>query len=451
MTDVDLLVAGAGGGLAGALRAADLGASVLLVDASEHFRRGNNTSMSTAMFPGAGSRWQRAEGIEDSPETFSADIMKKTKGSADRLMVKTLTEVSAELVEWMADAQGVELSLVTNFHYPGHSVDRCHTIEGRKGDRVLQHLLSRVDSHDSIEMLVPTKLVEIHTDGDDLVAHLEKPDGSREEVSATSILMATNGFGANKDMVARYLPEITSAVYHGSDASLGDALRIGESFGASGAYLDAYQGHAAIAVHGATLAGWATIMHGGIMVNTHGERFGNETCGYSEYAAMLAAQPGARGWLILDERVHQQCLAFRDYQETIESGALRQAESPEELAAVLGVDPAVLSRTLHTAGDSARGVVPDPFGRTFFEQPLSAPYVTIKVQPALFHTQGGLLVNHDAQVLDDNGVAVPGLFAAGGAAAGISGHGADGYLAGNGLLSAFGLSYLAGQAAARSI
>mgnify|MGYP000226749667 CR=1 FL=1 len=140
MTDVDLLVAGAGGGLAGALRAADLGASVLLVDASEHFRRGNNTSMSTAMFPGAGSRWQRAEGIEDSPETFSADIMKKTKGSADRLMVKTLTEVSAELVEWMADAQGVELSLVTNFHYPGHSVDRCHTIEGRKGDRVLQHL-----------------------------------------------------------------------------------------------------------------------------------------------------------------------------------------------------------------------------------------------------------------------------------------------------------------------
>ncbi len=277
-------------------------------------------------------------------------------------------------------------------------------------------------------MLVPTRLVEIHTDGDDLVAHLEKPDGSREEVSATSILMATNGFGANKDMVARYLPEITSAVYHGSDASLGDALRIGESFGASGAYLDAYQGHAAIAVHGATLAGWATIMHGGIMVNTHGERFGNETCGYSEYAAMLAAQPGARGWLILDERVHQQCLAFRDYQETIESGALRQAESPEELAAVLGVDPAVLSRTLHTAADSGPRRGTGPLRSDLFLSNRSLPPTSLlRFNRPFFTPRGGLLVNHDAQVLDDNGVAVPGLFAAGGAAAGISGHGADGY------------------------
>lgn len=82
---------------------------------------------------------------------------------------------------------------------------------------------------------------------------------------------------------------------------------------------------------------------------------------------------------------------------------------------------------------------------------IQAPYVAIKVQPALFHTQGGLLVDGDAQVLRADGTTVPGLYAAGGAAAGISGHGADGYLAGNGLLSAFGLSYLAGQAAARAL
>ncbi len=450
MSDVDLVVAGAGGGLAGALRAAELGSRVLLIDASEHFRRGNNTSMSTAMFPGAGSRWQRELGIEDSPEIFAADIRKKTKGSADPLITQTLTNVSAELVEWMADSQGVDLHLITDFHYPGHSVDRCHSIEGRKGDRVLAHLLSRVDASDDIDMLVPARLVDVQiaTDGE-LVAVIEMPDGSREEIATGSVLLATNGFGADTEMVRRFIPEIADAVYHGSDASRGDAIRIGERHGASAGYLDAYQGHAALAVHGSTLAGWATIMHGAILVNTDGRRFGDETCGYSEYAAMLAAQPGARGWLILDERVHDACLAFRDYQETVESGALRRADDASALAQVLDVDPEVLAETLAQADAAARGERPDQFGRTAFEDVLRPPYVAIKVQPALFHTQGGLLVDGNAQVLRNDGTPVPGLYAAGGAAAGISGHGADGYLAGNGLLSAFGLSYLAGQVSSR--
>ena len=453
--DVDAVVAGAGGGMAGALRAAELGSRVLLVETSEHFRRGNNTSMSTAMFPGAGSRWQRELGIEDSPEVFAADIRKKTKGSADPLITQTLTNVSAELVEWMADSQGVDLHLVTDFHYPGHSVDRCHSIEGRKGDRVLAHLLSRVEAHDNIDMLVPARLMDVEVmateggEGDAVTAIIEMPDGSQERIVTSAVIMATNGFGANTEMVQRFIPEIASAVYHGSDASRGDAIRIGERYGAQPAFLDAYQGHAALAVHGSTLAGWATIMHGAVLVNTDGRRFGDETCGYSEYAAMLAAQPGARGWLILDERVHDACMAFRDYQETVDSGALRRADDVAGLAAVLEVDESVLAATLDAADAAARGEGPDEFGRTFFEDVLRAPYVAIKVQPALFHTQGGLLVNSDAQVLRADGTTVPGLYAAGGAAAGISGHGADGYLAGNGLLSAFGLSYLAGQAASR--
>lgn len=452
MSDVDIVVAGAGGGLAGALRAAELGSRVLLIDASEHFRRGNNTSMSTAMFPGAGSRWQRELGIEDSPEIFAADINKKTKGTADPVTTRTLTEVSAELVEWMADSQGVDLHLITDFHYPGHSVDRCHSIEGRKGDRVLSHLLSRVDASDSIDMLVPARLVDVVIpDQGDLTVIVEMPDGSREEIQTGSVLMATNGFGANSDMVRQYIPEIADAVYHGSDASRGDAIRIGANYGAQPAFLDAYQGHAALAVHGATLAGWATIMHGAVLVNTEGRRFGDETCGYSEYAAMLAGQPGARGWLILDDRVHEACLAFRDYQETVESGALRRAADVAELADVIEVDASALESTLNHAAAAAHGESSDEFGRTTFEDVISPPFIAIKVQPALFHTQGGLLVDGNAQVLRSDGGAVRGLYAAGGAAAGISGHGADGYLAGNGLLSAFGLSYLAGQAASRSL
>jgi fumarate reductase flavoprotein subunit len=96
------------------------------------------------------------------------------------------------------------------------------------------------------------------------------------------------------------------------------------------------------------------------------------------------------------------------------------------------------------ARSSARGAE-DPFGRTYWEAPLVPPYAAIAVRPALFHTQGGLRVDGRARVLGKDGTPVPGVYASGGAAAGISGHGASGDLAGNGLLPAFGLSFLAAE------
>ena len=79
------------------------------------------------------------------------------------------------------------------------------------------------------------------------------------------------------------------------------------------------------------------------------------------------------------------------------------------------------------------------------------PYAAVAIVPALFHTQGGLVVDGHARVLRTDGSPIDGLFAAGGAAMGISGHGASGYLAGNGLLPALGLSFLAADAAAASL
>jgi fumarate reductase flavoprotein subunit len=112
----DLIVAGAGGGLIGAIKAAQLGLNVLLIDASDDFIESCNTSRTTGMFPGAGTRWQKNQGIIDSPELFTKDIMKKTKNSADPIATKALTEVSVELLEWMADSLEVPWELVTYFH-----------------------------------------------------------------------------------------------------------------------------------------------------------------------------------------------------------------------------------------------------------------------------------------------------------------------------------------------
>ena len=262
------------------------------------------------------------------------------------------------------------------------------------------------------------------------------------------MLLATNGYGADRGMVQTHLPEIAAAVYHGSEASRGDALRIGGHLGAESAFLDAYQGHAALAKRGATLVGWSTIMRGGMMVNLSGHRFGDETTGYSEYAAQLAAQDGAEGWLVFDKRIHDDSLVFTDFQQTVESGALVWGETLADLAAAMAVDPEVLREEADGLAAVATGTGSDRFGRTSVEAPLSPPFVAVRVVPALFHTQGGLVVDGHARVLRPDRTPIPGLYASGGAAEGISGHGAAGYLAGNGLLPALGLAFLAAEHAA---
>lgn len=70
---------------------------------------------------------------------------------------------------------------------------------------------------------------------------------------------------------------------------------------------------------------------------------------------------------------------------------------------------------------------------------------------ALVHTQGGLVVDQEARVLDSSGRPIAKLFAGGGAACGISGPHASGYLSSNGLLTAIVLGRIAGEAASASL
>jgi fumarate reductase flavoprotein subunit len=449
MSDVDLIVAGAGAaGYAAAIAAADRGLSVLLADASPTYRHGSNTSMSTSMIPAAGSRWQEEHGIEDSPEIFKDDIQRKTKGTADPTATDVLTGIAPDLVAWLHDACDIPLALVTDFRYPGHSQLRMHAVADRSGRTLLRHLDQALAARESAMLVFPLRLDDVLVeDGAVVGARLSTPDGEVQEIrAACGVVLATNGFGANPDLVAKFAPEIAEARYHGGDESRGDAIRIGEQLGARLTHLDAYQGHGALAVPHGILLTWATVMHGAVLVNAEGRRFDDETLGYSEFGPKVIAQPDGVAWMIFDGRIHEACQPFADYQDLDEAGAVRWADDTEAAAGIIGCPAEALASTLEQVERSAEAGAPDAFGRTDFEAPLAAPYAVVKVTGALFHTQGGLSIDGDAQVVSADGP-VPGLYAAGGAAVGISGHGADGYLAGNGLLSALGLGLLAGRRA----
>ncbi len=193
---------------------------------------------------------------------------------------------------------------------------------------------------------------------------------------------------------------------------------------------------------------WATVTEGGFQVNAEGRRFSNESKGYSEQAAEVLRQPGGHVVTVFDARIAGIARQFEDFRKAESAGAIVEAETIAELAARLHLPEDALAATLAEVEALKREGGQDAFGRAFAGVPaLEAPYRAVRVTGALFHTQGGLVVDDDARVLTESGATIPNLFAAGGAACGVSGTGPGGYLSGNGLLAAVALGRIAGQAA----
>lgn len=444
--DTDLLVIGAGGcGLAAAIAAHDAGIAVAIVE--KLARPGGNSALSTGSIPGAGSRYQRDAGIEDSPERMVADL-ERTAGPHDADgLTRLMAAQSAPLVEWLIDDLGARMELITAYKHVGHSVPRLHAPRSRRGQDLVDDLLGFVADR-GIPLAVGNPV-------DCLVVEDGQVRGAivaGDRITAHKVLLATNGFAGNRDMVSRWCPEIAPAEYFGALGSTGEAAAWGEEIGAALANMGAYQGYAAVAYPQGSLLSWTTIEKGGILVSADGTRFGNEDAGYSGFAPSVMAQ-GEMAYAVYDRRIHEIAAQEEEYVELAEMGGVRWAEDPVELAAAMNIDGAALADTIDAYNAAARGEHRDPFARQHFNlAPLEPPFAIVRVKPGLFHTQGGLLVDDHARVLRKDGSVVGNLFAGGGAAAGISGRtGAGGYASGNGLLTALGLGRIAGLRAAAEV
>lgn len=444
--DTDLLVIGAGAcGLAAAVAAHDAGISVAVVE--KLARPGGNSSLSTGSVPGAGSRFQREAGLEDSPERLVTDLLATAGHHQADGLTRRMAEQSAPLVEWLIDDLGARMELVTAYKHVGHSVPRLHAPRSRRGQDLVDDLLGFVSDRGiplAVGNPVDRLLVE---DGAVCGAVI-----AGEPVRAAKVLLATNGFAANREMVARWCPEIAPAEYFGALGSTGEAAAWGEEIGAALGNMGAYQGYAAVAYPQGSLLSWTTIEKGGILVSADGSRFGNEDAGYSGFAPNVMAQ-GEMAYAVYDRRIHEIAAQEEEYAELAEMGGVRWADMPEGLADHMEVDGAALAETVAAYNAAARGEGADAYGRTKFElAPLASPFAIVRVKPGLFHTQGGLMVDEHARVLRPDGSVVANLFAGGGAAAGISGQsGAGGYASGNGLLTALALGRLAGLRAAEEL
>ena len=444
-----LIIGGGAAGLCAALAAKEAGIDAVLIERDAV--PSGSTGLSAGLITTAGTRFQRDKGIADSPDLFAADIQRKAHGESDPAVVDAVARGAGPLIEWLADSYGLPFDVVDNFNYPGHSALRMHGLPTRTGRELIDRLRSAAEVTNDIVILTGRIAERLFVAADDGIAGVEtvRGDGARERIGCDALILACNGYGGNAELVRRFIPEMAGALYFGHPGNRGDAVFWGEALGASLAHLGAYQGHGSVATPHNILITWAVIMEGGIQVNAEGRRFCDESRGYSEQAADVLRQPGSIAWDVFDERIAGVARQFEDFRAAERAGAILSANSVDTLARAMHVP----SATFSAEWDEVEGLKSqggqDRFGRRFApDQKCSLPLRAVKVTGALFHTQGGLAIDATARVRKKTGGVFANLFAAGGAAAGVSGSSADGYLSGNGLLMATVFGRLAGGTAA---
>ncbi len=439
-TDV-LVIGGGGAGLTSALTAAENGKKVILLEKVGYL--GGATMMSGGIIPAANTKQQADAGIVDNEDLFARDIYRPSNYSVREDLVYTVAEKADEVVTWL-ESIGVKFSLITDFLYYGQSNYRMHVADG-KGKGMTETMIKAVEDNNNITVMLNTPGTGLVVDGDEVKgAYATNADGKTLKITAENTILATSGFGASKEMIEKYIPEVKNAFPYVAPGATGEGILWGMDLGAEIANMKAYQGHGTYSEEFGGSVDLFILYRGGILVNTKGDRFTNEHMGYSELTPHVLAQPTSHVYMVFNQANAEKTANFQKY---VDAGIVTTANTVDELAEKLNLDAKTLNATVeeYKAG-IAKGE--DRFNRTNLPQNFNGPYHAIKITADLRHTQGGLVTDIAGHVLREDGSLIKGLYAAGGVTEGFSSSGGPGYMSGNGLLQAFVFGREAGKYAA---
>ena len=228
--------------------------------------------------------------------------------------------------------------MIDNFNYPGHSATRMHGLPTRTGLELINRLRDAAETSDIT--IIPERRADgllAQPDGRIRGVDILRGDGTRERIGCAALILACNGYGGNPELVRRFIPEMSGALYFGHPGNCGDAIIWGDALGAQLSHLGAYQGHGSVATPHNILITWAVIMQGGIQINREGRRFCDKSRGYSEQAADVLRQPGEIAWSVFDARIASVARQFEDFRVAERAGAILTGRNVEDLADAMHV------------------------------------------------------------------------------------------------------------------
>ena len=489
---VDVVVVGAGGaGMTAAITATDAGKKVIVVE-SQPIAGGNSVRSTggmnaaktpyqdknefseaagvektlataaekfadnetiTALAATVKSQWDayqaNPQGYFDSVELMELDTLIGGKGKNNPELVKALAENSADAIEWLASI-GADVKNVGAFG--GASVNRLHYPVNESGKSIavgsyIVPILEKNLQDRNVQFLFDTTANEIiMKDGKAVGIKATGKDGHKVTINAKSVVIATGGFGANAEMVEKYKPELKGFATTNAEGAQGQGIEMATAVGAATVDMDQIQNHPTVRIEedgNAHLITEKLRGDGAILVNAEGKRFYDEVSTRDKVSAAIIAQPEKSAWLVIDQSMVDKSAVIAGY---IKSGYTVTGATYEELAKAMGVDEATFVSTRNAWNQAVEAKSDAEFNRTSFANPLtSAPYYAIKITPAVHHTMGGIVINPKAEVLNEKGEAISGLFAAGEVTGGV--HGAN-RLGGNAVADFIVFGRIAGQSAA---
>ena len=465
--DADVVIIGAGGGgLSAALEAVNQGASHVIV-LEMTAKTGGALNYTSGSMSAAGTIIQKEEGIEDSVESYIADIMKNGSdfgGQPSLELVTLYANQAAEVFDWL-----YESGLKDNTY----SVDRAtgnravfapehalysvqHTYKPSPDDKTMyksaahEVLDTLVNADERITVLTNTKATELvaNDKGQVLTVVAEGPDGEVSYTASKAIIVCTGGYSANGKLMAQYVPYGEEYLAGGAPGSDGNGLLLMQKVG--GALNEASMSAIPTFPMGlqskdnpktGSIANTYTWKTGGIVVNQEGKRFCNETeSNPAVREVALEEQPGAVQYDIFTDKILEDLRAangayFYDayFAEEGQPGAHVKvtAGSIGELAEKIGVPAENLAATVEAYNAAVEAGGTDEFGRLYDGTKTTYNLAVNKIEGDTYYavplhalcvmTLGGITANENMQVLDENGTPIPGLYAAGEVVGGIWG------------------------------
>lgn len=441
----DLVIIGAGGaGLAAAVQAKEEGVEKIVV-LEKMPMVGGNTNKATGGMNAAESTPQKAAGIKDSIQTMIDDTMKGGKNLNDPELVKKLANEAKDGVDWLIGL-GADLNEVARAG--GATNDRIHRPVGGAavGATIVKTLKTEAEKQ-GVDIRTLNEATEIVKDSEGNISGVKAKDkeGKAYTINTKVVVVAAGGFGANMEMITGYKAELEGFATTNHPGATGDGIKLVESLGGALRDMEQIQTHPTGVASQGLLISEGVRGDGAILVNKSAKRFYNELDTRDKVSKAVLGQEGKEAFLVFDDNVKDGLHAIEEY---VGAGVVVEGNSVEDLASKIGVDGATLKATIdeyNTSVDTQN----DPLGRTSLLKKLNkGKFYAIQITPIIHHTMGGVVINTNAEVLDSNGKAIKGLFAAGEVTGGV--HGAN-RLGGNAVADIIVYGRQAGKSAAELI
>jgi fumarate reductase flavoprotein subunit len=306
----------------------------------------------------------------------------------------------------------------------------------------------------NVDFYLNTPATELITDEEGKVTGIIAVSASGETYHATAqkaVILCTGGFSANMDMIREYNATTTilpdTIMTDNCVGDTGDGIHMAEKVGA----VTEDMGNVMWLPVGSPIDGGTSHLVGNtssmFIINKEGVRFADESIDRNSLCNEIFGQTDSMAYLISDAKNSGIVDGYNAYgvseESLIENGYVIRGESLADLDEQMGLEPGTLEKTVEQFNTAAKTGNDELFGRTLFESgsdldPENGPYYICPIVPVTHITYGGLVVNEGFQVVDANGNAIEGLYAAGEIVldeCGFSYSMADGYFAVQDILS----------------